>query len=403
MNISIFIAKRYLFSKKKRNVINIISGISIMGVTFGTMALIVILSVFNGFDNLIKTLFNSFDADLQITLNEGKTFKSDSLVIQGVKEVEGVEYFVEVIEENALFEYDDKQFIGTMKGVSENFSKMNGIDTMIYDGEFYLKRGTENYAVVGYGVAYYLSIGLTFITPLKIWVPKRKENITFDIETAFNKKYLYPSGIFTIQQEYDNKYIIVSIDFARELLEYTTQVTAIEIGVDENYNVNKIQKQIQTILGSGFDVKNRYQQHELLYKIMKSEKWAIFLILSFIMIILSFNVVGSLTMLIIDKQKDIQILKHLGANNSLIRNIFLFEGWLISITGAVIGLVLGLIICLLQIKFGFVQFPSSGTFIVDAYPVHLNFMDFISVLLTVAIIGFLAAWYPVRYISKRFL
>ncbi len=401
MNLALFIARRYLFSKKKRNVINIISTIATAGVTFGTMALIVILSVFNGFDNLIKTLFNSFDPDLKITLTEGKTFKADSLIILKVKEMEGIKYFTEVIEENALFQYDDKQFIGSVKGVSDDFVKMSGIDTMIYDGEFILKKGKEQYAVVGYGVAYYLSIGLSYITPLKIWVPKRQESVTFDVEAAFNKKYLYPAGIFTIQQEYDTKYIIVPIEFTRELLEYKTEVTSIEIAIDKNYNIKDIQQNIQQILGNGFTVKDRYQQHELLFKIMQSEKWAIFLILSFIIMILSFNVVGSLSMLIIDKQKDITILQNLGADDKLISNIFLIEGWLISLIGAVTGLILGYIICWIQIKFQIIQFPSSGTFIVNAYPVHIQLIDFIYVLLTVTAIGFFAAWYPVRYISKR--
>lgn len=404
MNFPFFIARRYVRSKKSTNVINIISGISIIGVAVGTMALIIVLSVFNGFDSLIKSLFSTFDPDLKITVVEGKTYNSDTVTFEKIKSMDEVAEFVEVLEENAFLIYDEKNLIATMKGVGDNFSKMNGIDSMIYDGEFTLKDDARSYAVVGYGIAYNLSIGLNFASSLNIWIPKRKEKVTFEADKAFNNRYIIPSGIFSIQQEYDSKYVIVPIDFAREMLEYEDGVvSSIEIKIAENYKVGDVQKKMENILGDGFEVKDRYQQHELLYKIMKSEKWVIFLILTFILLILSFNVIGSMTMLIIDKKKDILILRNIGANDKTIKNIFIIEGWLISFIGAIIGLLLGAGICLIQQKFGLVQFPSSGTFIINAYPVKMKLQDFGYTIATVLTIGFLVAWCPVRYITKKHL
>lgn len=403
MNFSFYIAKRYLFAKKSRNVINIISAISVVGVSIGTMALIVILSVFNGFDNLVQSLFNSFDPDIKITLKEGKTFSSAAERIQNLKKLKGVLYMSEIIEENALLKYDDRQYIVTVKGVSDEFINMSGIDSMIIDGEFILKENKNNYAVIGQGVALSLSVGLNFITPINIYVPKRTQKVSLNPEQAFSRKYIYPSGIFAIQQDFDSRYIIVPIDFARDLLDYSNEVSAIELKLDPVFNKNKIQEEIKKHLGTGYEVKNRFEQQELLYKIMKSEKWAIFLILTFILIIASFNVIGSLTMLIIEKKKDIDTLRSLGTNLSVLRKIFLFEGWMISILGAILGLMTGTIICWIQQHFGLIKIQGSDSFVIDTYPVNIELPDFIYVFLTVLFIGYLAAWYPVRYITRKFL
>ncbi|MBA7516753.1 Lipoprotein-releasing system transmembrane protein LolE [subsurface metagenome] len=403
MNFSFYIAKRYLFAKKSRNVINIISAISVVGVSIGTMALIVILSVFNGFDNLIQSLFNSFDPDIKITIKEGKTFSSGVERIQNLKKLKGVLYMSEIIEENALLKYDDRQYIVTIKGVSDEFINMSGIDSMIIDGEFILKENKNNYAVIGQGVALNLAVGLNFITPINIYVPKRTQKVSLNPEKAFSRKYIFPSGIFAIQQDFDSRYIIVPIDFARDLLDYSNEVSAIELKLDPVFNKDKIQEEIKKYLGTGYEVKNRFEQQELLYKIMKSEKWAIFLILTFILIIASFNVIGSLTMLIIEKKKDIDTLRSLGANLSVLRKIFLFEGWMISILGAILGLMTGTIICWIQQHFGLIKIQGSDSFVIDTYPVNIELPDFIYVFLTVLFIGYLAAWYPVRYISGKFL
>lgn len=403
MNFAFYIAKRYLVSKKSKNIINIISMISVFGVAVGTMALIVILSVFNGFDDLIKSLFNAFDPEIEITVKEGKTFEmSDSMMI-ALSNIDGITSIAQVVEENVLLKYEDKYHPAIIKGVSDGYERITGIDSMIVEGEFVLKNGKNNFAVIGQGVAYFLSVGLTFVSPIQIYVPKENATISMDPGQAFSRKFIYPSGIFAIQQEFDSKYILVPIDFAKDLLGYENQINALEVEIAKGAKVREVQEGIKLMLGANYNVKDRFEQNELLYKIMKSEKWAIFLILTFILIIASFNIIGSLTMLIIDKQEDIAILQSMGAEYSLVRKIFLFEGWLISITGAIIGLILGFLVCWLQQHFGIIPIDSAGNFIISVYPVKMLFTDFFFVLLTVITIGFLAAWYPVRYITKRFV
>lgn len=405
MNLSFFIAKRYLISKKSHNIINIISGISVVGISIGTLALIVILSVFNGFESLVESLFNTFNPDILITPKEGKTFSESNFPEDSIKKIPGVIYFTEVVEENALIKKDQKQHIIRIKGVSEDFMQMSRLDSMIIDGEFELKLEEKNYAVVGAGVAYFLGYNFTeFSDPLTIFVPRKTSSSGLNFANAFNSKLIHASGVFSVQQDFDVKYVIVPIDFARDLLEYKNELTAIELGLDENSDIVKIQRDIQKLLGDKFSVKNRFQQQELLYKIMRSEKWAIFLILSFILIIATFNVIGSLSMLILDKKKDIAVLNALGANNQLIKRIFLIEGLLISFIGAFIGLSLGALICWLQQEFGLISLGSGdGTFIINSYPVEMKISDFIYVFITVFVIGFAAAWLPVKQISKKYL
>jgi len=403
MNFPLYIAKRYLFSKKSKNVINIISIISIVGVAVGTSALIIVLSVFNGFDGLISNLFNSFDPDLKITSAEGKSFIPNSLIFDKIKTHESVAVYSEVVEETVLFKFNKKQHVGTLKGVDDQFTKMSGVDTMMVDGKFLLKDKASDYAVVGQGVAYYLSMGLNMIHPLSIYVPRKTKNISLDADKAFNNKLIMPIGVFATQPEIDVKYVLAPITFVRDLLQYSTEVTGIELKLKEKANQNDVQKIIKEILGDKFIVKTRYQQHEVLYKIMESEKWAIFLILTFILIIASFNTIGSLTMLILDKKKDIGILQSMGANFATIRKIFLIEGWLISIFGAFIGIFVGGVICWLQEYYGLIPLSTGGNFIIQNYPVKMIFTDFIYVFFTVAIVGFFAAWYPVRYITKKYL
>ncbi len=403
MNFPYYIAKRYLFAKKSQNVINIISFISVIGVAIGTMALIVILSVFNGFESIISSLFNAFDPDLRITLAEGKTFPVKQPEIQKIKNMDGVVHYAEVLEENALIKYAGQQYIGTIKGVSEHYQQMTGIDSMIVEGQFLLEQEGDEYAVIGQGIAYYLSVGLRFVDPLEVYVPKRKQSITFNPQKAFNKKYIFPSGIFSIEKDIDSKYIIVPLEFAKDLLDYENQISALELKLSSQHNNRKMQKKIQDILGEQYDVKNRYEQKELFYKIMKSEKWAIFFILTFVLIIASFNIIGSLTMLIIEKKKDMYTFRSMGANLRFIRKVFLIEGWMISIVGAVIGMVLGFLLCYVQETFGLVTLQGAQSFIISAYPVEMQWQDFLSIFVTVLLIGFIAAWYPVRYITRKHL
>lgn len=405
MNFSFYISKRYLVAKKSKNAINVISMISIIGVTVGTAALIVVLSVFNGFDGVIKSMYSAFDPDIKITPATGKVFSvKDNPRIDKIKNHPSVFDIAESLEENALLKYDDQQYVATVKGVSDNFNNISGVDTMMVAGEFVLKHNNQNYAVVGQGVAIFLSLNINFIDPLTIYVPKRDGKISINPEQAFNRKAVFASGVFGIQQEFDAKYVLVPIDFAQNLFEYSnSDVSALELKIKPGYTIRKLQKEFKEILGTDYEIKDRYQQHEMFYKIMKSEKWSIFLILTFILIIASFNIIGSLTMLIIDKKEDIATLRALGANLQTIRKIFLAEGWMISIVGALIGLVIGLFICWLQIEFEFVRLKGAGSFIIDAYPVKMIGKDFVAVFFTVITIGFVAAWYPVRYITRRYV
>ena len=407
MNFPFYIAKRYLFAKKSHNAINLISGISILGIAVGTMALIVVLSVFNGFDNLIRSLYNSFNPDLKITIVEGKTFTQDTEKFNKIGNIEGVADFAEVLEDKALLRYNKKQTISIVKGVSENFKEISGVDSMIVAGNFQLVNEDENYTIIGQGIAYFLNVNINvnknYLHPMAIYVPKRSGRVTMNPEQAINKKYIFPSGVFSIEQNHDSKYILVPLKFARELFGYNNEVSSIEIKLSNKANLKYLQNKVEEILGDEFEVKNRYQQNELFYKTMQSEKYVIFLILLFILVIASFNVIGSLTMLILEKKFDISTLRSLGTDLATIKKIFLYEGWLISLIGAIIGLILGLLICWLQIKYKLIKLVGSGTFIIDAYPVNVEVYDIIAVLFAVIIIGFVAAWYPIRFITKKYI
>lgn len=404
MKLSLYIARRYLFAKKSRNAINIISAISIAGVTVGTMALIIILSVFNGLEDMVQTIFGTFDPDLEIRISEGKVFIPDQDHLDHLDSIEGIQNWSFTLEENALLRYDEKQYIASVKGVEDDYSSITGLDSVMWDGDFILRGDNGRmYAVVGMGVAQNLGIGLNFLSSINIYVPKRTGKIrNTDLSSAFIRQHIFPSGIFSVEQDFDSRYIFIPIEIMRNLLEYDEEISAIEIKFSPDADAALVQEEVKDLFGANFTVKNKYQQQEMFYKVMRSERLAIFVILSFILLIASFNIIGSLTMLIIEKEKDVEILRSLGANNNLIKKIFIFEGWLISILGALAGLLLGGLICWIQQKYGIVKL-SGDTLVIDTYPVAMQFADFILVLITVLAIGFGAAWYPVRYMTKRYL
>jgi len=374
-----------------------------MGIMVGTMALIVVLSVFNGFESLVASLYNSFNPDLEITVKKGKSFTLEQLGAERIWEIPGVVHMTEVVEENALLKNGKRQYIARMKGVSDEFNQMTAIDSAIVDGDYVLQYGENPCGVFGAGVAYHLGvIPGDFADPVGIYVPSRTADFKPGLEQPFNQGNVMPSGVFSIQQDFDLSLVIVPLWFARDLLEYTDELTALEIGLGEDADINGIKAAVLEIAGEGFYVKDRYEQEELLYKIMNAEKWIIFLILAFILMIATFNVIGSLSMLIIDKQKDIAVLHSLGANNTMIRRIFLLEGLLISMLGALTGLILGGLLSWLQQEFGIISLgEGDGLFIIDAYPVEVRAMDFLYVFLTVFVIGYLAALIPARRISRR--
>ncbi len=402
MNLPLFIARRYLVSKKKQNIINIISAISIIGITIGTMALVIVLSVFNGFSELIGTLFSNFDPDLKISPVEGKMFDPKESGFDKIKNLPGVLHYAEVIEEVALLKYGTEIFPATVKGVPENYTQYTGIDSLIIDGKFILENQGINYAAVGQGVAYNLGIRPEFTDHLMVYVPKKGRQVSINPARAINHNYIFPAGIFAVLEEIDSKYIIVSHNFARDLFESGQQVSAVELGLNPLDDAAKIQKEIEGMLGDKFHVKNKYQQHSLIYKTMQSEKWAAYLILVFILIVASFNILGSLSMLIIDKKEDIIIFRSMGASTKTIGRIFLFEGWMVSVAGAIAGTLLGLFVCWLQITFEIISFPDNGTFVISGYPVQIVFSDIIIIFLVVLFIGFLASWYPIKFISQKY-
>lgn len=378
--------------------------IAVLGLSIGTAALIVVLSVFNGFEEVIKSNYSTFNPDIQINPKTGKTISLDSFPSDALTKLAGVKGLVQVVEEDALFKYRDKQFIAKIKGVSENYLKLSPMDTTIIDGSFVLQEGPVNFAVVGAGVAWYLDVNPSAITQfLSVFVPKRGNASSFNFETAFNNELIHPVGVFSVQQEFDERYVMVPLRFASKLLDYTRQITSAEVYLEDGVDSETLEAQIKKVLGSEYIVKNRFQQNEVLFKVMRSEKTAIFLILVFILMLSSFNMIGSLSILIVEKLKDIAVLKSMGADRILIRKIFFTEGIFISLIGSATGLFIGFFILLLQVQYGLLRLGSGeGGFIIDTYPVSMNPLDFLYVFLTVLVIGFLATLYPVRFLTRKY-
>jgi len=405
LNLPLYIAKRYLVAKKSHHVINIISWVSVAGIAVGTIGLVIVLSVFNGFGDLVISLYNSFDPDIKITLTEGKTFDPASTNIQEIKKIIGVKAITNVLEENALLKYRDRQMIATVKGVDSTFTETSGLKNNIAEGEMLLEKGEQNFAIAGSGIAYTLGINAEdMFSQLNMYVPKRGQNVALVPEDAFTNLLIKPSGIFVIQQDFDTKYVIVPLRFARELIGEEKKVSALEIAVDKNYDAAGLKKQIATIAGKNFTVNDRIEQHDYLNKILSSEKWAVYLILSLILLISAFSIIGSLTMLIIDKKKDIGILFSMGAELKLVRKIFFTEGLMISLIGGLGGLFFGWLICFLQQEFKMIKLGNSESFVIDAYPVSMLPLDFINVFLIVFAIGAALSWFAsYRLINKDFL
>ncbi|MEY8706668.1 FtsX-like permease family protein [Bacteroides faecichinchillae] len=408
MNFPFYIAKRYLLSKKKHNAINIISGISVCGVALATLALVCTLSVFNGFQDMVASFFTAFDPELKIIVREGKVFDGQDERIRAISALPEIDVFSESLEENAMVQYKDRQAMVVLKGVEDNFNQLTEIDSLLYGaGEFLLHDSIVDYGIMGVELVATLGTGLQFVDPLQVYLPKRNVKVNMaNPGASFNHDYLYSPGIvFSVnQQQYDAKYILTSLDFLRHLLDYTTEVSAIELKLKPNVNLASVQANIEKILGSDFVVQNRYQQQEDVFRIMEIEKLVSYLLITFILMIACFNVIGSLSMLILDKKDDVVTLRSLGASDKMISRIFLFEGRLISLFGAFSGIIMGLILCFIQDKFGIITLGGgNGTFVVDAYPVSVHVWDIVLVFVTVLTVGFLSVWYPVRYLSKRLL
>ncbi len=408
MNFPFFVARRYLFSKKKTHVINVISFISVVGVAVATMALVVVMSVFNGFQDLVANLFTNFDPQLKVMPVMGKTAASDDPVLTKIRRLPQVDVATESLQDMALAVYQGKQAMVTVKGVDDNFANLTHITEILYgDGQFQLHTANLDYGTPGIRLAQTLGTGANWQGYLRIYAPRREGQLDMsNPQDGFVVDSLISSGVvFAVNQgKYDKNYILTSIGFARRLFGQQGRLSALELRLKPDADFNAAKRRIQQIAGSRFVVKDRYEQQADTFKIMQIEKLMAYIFLTFILIVACFNIIGSLSMLIIDKRDDAVTLRNLGATDRQITRIFLFEGRMISVFGALLGIGLGLLLCLLQQQFGFVRMgDADGSYIVNAYPVSVHYLDVLIIFITVIVAGWLSVWYPVRYLSKRLL
>ena len=404
MILSNFIARRYLISKKSTNAINIISVISILGITVGAAAMVIVLSALNGITALVLSLYNTFDPDIKIIPTQGKSFPVTEQLIHKIKNDPAIAHYPVVLEEKALVKYNEKQTVVTLKGVDENFEKLSRFDTVISSGKYILYGDSSiPCAIVGAGIAQKLNItidGTGFTYPLHIYIPKKDKVAMITPEDAFNIGIASPSGIFNLNDDFDYKYVVLPLNYVQELLSKNNEISAIELSLKNKSDLESVTDQLKNSFGNSFMIKSRFELNEVLFKTLRSEKWWTFLILAFILLIGTFNVIGSLTMLIIEKKKDIGILATMGADTSLIRNIFMKEGFFITIIGCLAGISIGVLVCWVQLKFKLI--PFSEGFVVDSYPIEMQVYDILFIFITVMTIGFAAAWYPVRVFTKKY-
>ena len=408
MNFPFYIARRYLFSKKSTHAINVISGISVVGVAVATMALVVTLSVFNGFHDLVASFFTQMDPQLKITPVKGKTAPADDPILTKIRHLSEVEVATECLEEQALAVYGDRQQMVIVKGVEDNFNQLTHIQEILEgDGDFELHAADLSYGIPGLGVAYQLGLGYTYEHPLRIYAPRREGQLNMANPTeGFVVDDLYSPGVvFCMKQgKYDKKYILTSIAFTRHLFDLDGRLSSLEIRLKPGSDFERVKSQMEEIAAGKFYVQDRYEQQDDTFRIMKVEKLIAYVFLTFILMIACFNIIGSLSMLIIDKKEDVVTLRNLGATDHQITRIFLFEGRMISAIGAILGVLIGLLLCWLQQQYGIVRLGSSeGSFVVDAYPVSVHPWDIVLIIITVIAVGFLSVWYPVRYFSRRLL
>ena len=405
MNFPFYIARRYLFSKKSTHAINIISAISVVGVAVATMALVVTLSVFNGFHDMVASLFTQMDPQIKVTPAKGKTAPADDPILTQIRQLPEVDVATECLEDQALAVYGDRQLMVKLKGVGDNFDSLTHIREILQgDGTYELHAADMSYGIPGLGVAYLLGLGYTYDQPLHIFAPRREGQISLtNAEEGFVSDQLYSPGVvFSMKQgKYDKNYILTSIYFTRQLFAQDGMLSSLELRLKSGSNFDRVKEHIQQIAGEKYLVRDRYEQQDDTFRIMKVEKLIAYIFLTFILIIACFNIIGSLSMLIIEKRDDVGTLRNLGASRSQITRIFLFEGRMISAIGAAIGIALGLLLCWLQQQYGLVRLGTSeGSFIVDAYPVSVHPMDIILIFVTVLAVGFVSVWYPVRYFSR---
>lgn len=408
MNYELFIARRYLFAKKSHHAINIISGISVLGVAVATMAMVVTLSVFNGFQDLVADLFTAFDAELRVTPADGQTVSIKDAALLELKKSNAVEVYTPVLEGQALVVQNGRQQVVTIKGVADNFTKQTRIEEILYgDGSFCLHADILEYGVLGIQLAQQLGLSAFFEDPLQIYAPKPGERVNIGNPlSSFNHDELQSPGVvFMVRQaKYDANYILTSLGFAQRLFDRQGRVSSVELKLKDGLKADKVKAQLKAQLGERFKVEDRYEQQNDVFRVMRIEKLISYFFLSFILLVACFNIIGSLSMLMIDKRQDIQTLRSLGANDSQICTIFRLEGHIISLAGALLGLVLGTVLCWIQQEYGIVTMgDSEGSFIIETYPVSVYLTDILLVLVTVLAVGWLAIWYPVKYLAGKIL
>lgn len=408
MSFPIYIASRYLLSKKSHHAINIISGVSVCGVAIATAALVCILSVFNGFQDMVADLFTAFDPELKVVPAKGKFVPADADGLDKLKACKDVKVYSETLEDHALLMINNRQTMVTIKGVQDNFQQLADIDDLLIGGgTFDLGVDVLDYGILGANLLLQLGLPTDFSTPIQVYAPRKGERISMtDPTESLNHDELYSPGVgFMVKQKkYDSNYVITNIAFARRLFEKQGYVSAIELRLNDGTDISAVKKKIQDMLGENFKVLDRYEQQADTFKIMQVEKLISYIFLTFILMIACFNIIGSLSMLIIDKRQDAVTLRSLGANDKQISDIFMMEGRMICLAGAVLGIVIGLTLCLLQQQCGLVRFGSSaGSYIIDAYPVSVHVLDVVIVFATVVVVGFLSVWYPVRRLSKKYV
>jgi len=402
MRFAFYIAKRYFFSRKSTNVINLISFITLIGIAFGAGALIVVLSIFNGFERMAFSMLNAFNPDLKIISTKGKYFNRN-IIEQVLDSAEGIEAWSFVLVENTLIEYENKQYIAYAKGVDDNFVKVVGIDTMIINGEFALYYKSRPMAIVGSMIARNINMQLNFLGSLKLWLPKPRSRISMNIVDMFVRTHIFPAGVFAIHQDFDTKFIFVPLDFLQNSLELDKNlVSACEIKLSNDADIQYVKTYIKNSLGESFVVRDRLEQERMFYKIVKSERLAIIMILTFIIVIASFNVIATISMLIIDKKQDIKILNFLGADPKTLKKIFLNQGFIINSLGIVLGIVIGLAIVLFQKYFGIIKFPSTSTLTYLSYPVVIKYSDIAITIVIVSFVGYFSSLIPVNYFINKY-
>ncbi|MES2730731.1 MAG: FtsX-like permease family protein [Bacteroidota bacterium] len=401
MNFPLLVARRYFFSKYKRGFINLISIISMVVVAVGTMALIIVLSVFNGLEGLHRKLFSTIDADIKITVREGKNFEINPAFLTKLSRIPGVRSLTEVIEDNAVLRYEEAYMPVNLRGVSDNFLQRKAMHSIISEGKLLLHDKGTNYAVIGQGVQHILSVSLLKeFTPLQVWYPKNRKNLNLNSPSSVNRMNISPGGVFALEQQYDDTYVFVPLDFAKELFESANKRTALEILVKPGFDVEDVKDKIRAALGDKFWVHNQEEQHASILRAINLEKLFVYLTLSFILAVASFNIFFSLTMLAMDKKKDVAILYAMGATPGVIKRIFLAEGAIVAFSGALFGLVAATIICWLQQTYGFVSMDMA-TSVVEAYPVQMRLWDFVVTGITIVVITFGASYFPALTASRQ--